>query len=243
MDGMSSDILLRDFRIAYFAQGQAGPTPKYSEFVKYERSLPAKQSIDYWTRYMMNMQPCHFPLLGRGKGEEPRYECLELEAYTTDGIRDFCQRVGVTQSALFQTAWSLVLTRYTGIGEVCFGYLASGRDAPIDNINNAVGLFISMLICRVSSEEKLNKVLHRMQDDTTTGLEHRNCSLASIQNSLGLHSVPLFNTCMTVRNDMLEDTTDTISDSIRMVDGIDPSEVSQRHLKSRTEYLTDGYGD
>ncbi|KAJ5281771.1 hypothetical protein N7478_007143 [Penicillium angulare] len=60
------------------------------------------------------------------------------------GPAALCQRWGVTQTALIQTTWAIVLGAFTNHDDVYFGYLASDRDASLDGSDSSVGLFMSM---------------------------------------------------------------------------------------------------
>ena len=45
-------------------------------------------------------------------------------------------------------AWALVLRSYTNSDDVSLGYLASGRDARTDGIDDIIGPLINMLVFR-----------------------------------------------------------------------------------------------
>lgn len=82
-------------------------------------------------------------------------------------IRTFCETYGSTLFNVIQLAWALVLRCYTGTDDVCCGYLTSGRDIPLSGIENAVGLFINLLVCRLQSDSNLPilSILQRNESD------------------------------------------------------------------------------
>ncbi|SCV57506.1 uncharacterized protein FFB14_15177 [Fusarium fujikuroi] len=53
---------------------------------------------------------------------------------------------GVSISNFCQGTWAFVLRAFTGSEDVCFGYLASGRDVSVDRIDEIFGPLISMLV-------------------------------------------------------------------------------------------------
>jgi non-ribosomal peptide synthetase component F len=112
----------------------------------------------------------------------------------------FCQSQGITLSALFRTIWGLVLRAYTGSDEVCFGFITSGRDVPIQGVNDIVGTFINMLVCRMNlaKSNNLKDIISAAHSDYLSSLPHQHASLAQIQHQLGLQGQRLFNTAMTV---------------------------------------------
>src|SRR5207244_3727055 len=103
---------------------------------------------------------------------------------------------GITLSNIFQLAWSLVLRAFTGSDDICFGYLTSGRDIPLSGIEDAIGPFINMLVCRTkfSSDLTLGQLLESTQEDYINNTKHQHVSLAEIKRSLNLPDIPLFNT-------------------------------------------------
>ncbi|KAK2042435.1 acetyl-CoA synthetase-like protein [Colletotrichum somersetense] len=86
---------------------------------------------------------------------------------------------------------------YTGHGEVVFGNLVSGWDAPLRGIDDGVGAFISMLVCRVDVDapRTLLETMNKVQEDTANGMNHQACSLAEVQHEIRAGSpAPLFTT-------------------------------------------------
>lgn len=77
---------------------------------------------------------------------------------------------------------------YTGTNTACFGYLTSGRDAPIRGLNDSVGAYTNVLICQLDSlwakepHELVQEVLRQMLEDT----DFQHCPLANIQQALDL---------------------------------------------------------
>lgn len=56
----------------------------------------------------------------------------------------------MTLNTLVQSAWLLLLQRYTGQETVCFGATVAGRPMELSGIEQQIGLFINTLpvICR-----------------------------------------------------------------------------------------------
>ena len=102
---------------------------------------------------------------------------------------------------VFHAAWALTLSYYSGSEDVSFGYLTSGRDAPIDGVDNMVGPLINTLVCRVklSKSQTLKHVLEGIQQDYVESFEHRLVPLGMVQNALELQGSALFNTVLSYR--------------------------------------------
>ncbi|KAH8599075.1 hypothetical protein B0O99DRAFT_504970 [Bisporella sp. PMI_857] len=229
MDGMSLDVFMKEL-IGMLSGRTLLPSAAmdFGRYIDYEQSANPDQTLEYWTGYLRNVQPCHIPI------QEPQnipttlqeYGYIQVPEDTTAGLVAFCRRLDITPAVLIQTAWAIVLGAFTGQDDVCFGYLASGRDAPIDGIEESTGLFISMQVCRVRLEGMVNELLQGVHHSIIAGLEHRNCSLALIQSALGFNEMPLFNTCIAIRRAVDDEEQSKMDSLVRVVDGAEKTEFT-----------------
>ncbi|KAM3424719.1 hypothetical protein BST61_g6706 [Cercospora zeina] len=198
IDAASVAVLLDHLNIAY--RGVTLPSsPQFREVIDYIESTKAEDRIEYWRNYLANIQPCNFPTEKAKPATESARTCtVEVPYGGGTAVYDFCRARGITRAAFIQVVWALVLTYYTRGDEACFGFLASGRDMPVANVDQAVGPLINMLISRVSMahEDTAEHLLQSVSEDTISHLEHQHVSLAEIQRSVGRGS--LFNSSITV---------------------------------------------
>jgi hypothetical protein len=203
MDGTSMSILLRDLAAAYENLLPQGPGPLYSSYISYLQNQPGDMSIEYWKSYLSNVDCCTFPLLNDGQTVERELRTIRLDFKESQfaELQKFCDANGVTLSNVLHTAWALTLRNFVDCDNTCFGYLTSGRDAPVEGIEDAVGPFINMLVCRVSMApaSRLGAILDQVQKDYMDSLPHRATSLAEIQHALRLSGQALFNTALSYR--------------------------------------------
>lgn len=152
----------------------------------------------------------------------------------------FCERSSVTLANLTLSAWAIVLRQFVGSDDVCFGYLSAGRDAPVDGIQDMVGIFINMLCCRVqfSDQQTLTDVSKSVQDDYIRCIPHQSCSLASIQHELGWQGQSLFNTTLSIQNHSVAGGPKDKGLSFDLQHAHDPSEVSIRPINASVQLLT-----
>ncbi|KAL9595554.1 MAG: hypothetical protein Q9219_006374, partial [cf. Caloplaca sp. 3 TL-2023] len=226
-DGTSIPIIFQDLGQAYTSQSsELGEALRYSEYVGYLQRTSNDEDAAYWRRYLDNIEPCHFPALTNGSKEERQLRSLELEIRDVARIQSFCTQRSVTLSTTLQFVWALVLRAYTGSENVCFGYLSSGRDVPIDGIESAVGLFISMLVCRMDcgKDTLVGDALDQIRDDYTQSMSHQAFSLADMQHELQFSGKSLFNTAFTYqRRPPTKDTKDEEL-TFDVLEAYDPSE-------------------
>ncbi|KFY79912.1 hypothetical protein V499_01170 [Pseudogymnoascus sp. VKM F-103] len=203
VDGMSIAILVRDLITAYDGNLRLQPTHLYSSYVASLQQIVCSIDNKYWKTYLDGMNPCLLPNLSYSLSREPQRResrSLSVEIKNPHHLLKFCQSQEMTLSALFRTVWGLILRAFTSSDEVCFGFITSGRDLPVAGIEDIVGTFINMLVCRMNLTETslLKDIIATAQTDYLSSLPHQHASLAQIQHVLGLYGQRLFNTSMTI---------------------------------------------
>lgn len=228
IDGGSISVLVRDLTAAYEDRLEDGPGPLYSDYIRYIRSQAPGADVRFWTTYLKGVQPSYFPQLNLVSLTEKRLSSVKMEFEKFPELQELCERTEVTLANVMHAAWALVLRSYTGSDDVCFGYLSAGRDAPINGIQDAVGVFINMLCCRIefAPTSTLAEVFLRVQDEYLESLPYQRCSLAQVQHDLGLTGKPLYNTCLSIQNHSRSSDDAEESIILEPTSAYDPSEVS-----------------
>lgn len=245
IDGMSNQILQRDLQLAYDDALPKAGGPLYRKYIAFLQSLPQEPADTYWKAYLENVQPCLFPAVAPGHHVKsgPR----ELRSVTVDlgrnaRLQSFCESHDLTMSNLLAVAWGLVLRSYTGTDHVCFGYLTSGRDMPVEGIEETVGPFIGMLVCRMdlAKEATLLPVLRTQQSDYIQSVAHQHYSLSHMLHLAGTSGEPLFNTAISLQKGAVGSCTSHQQRSginIKFAGGHDPTEVSSGYYMPKIEII------
>ncbi|KAL3261959.1 hypothetical protein ABHI18_003269 [Aspergillus niger] len=201
IDGGSVDLLLRDLALAYSDQLSAGTGPRFSDYVKYIREKSQGEAVAHWVKYLSGVRPCHLLVSSKKSGSHQLGERM-ISFKRFSELQRFCEENSVTLANLTLCAWAIVLRNCTGSDDVCFGYPSAGRDSPVPGIQDAVGIFINMLCCRVkfSPGQTLLEIAKKVQDDFVRNVPHQHCSLAQIQHELGMHGETLFNSTLSIQN-------------------------------------------
>lgn len=197
MDGGSVKIVIRDLIRAYNGVLGSNPGLSYSHFINYVYQRDLEADLKHWKRYLADAEPCYFPNLADEVSEEKKLQFVTFDlSDQLHKVAPLCARSGVTLFNIIQTAWAIVLRAYTNSDNVSFGYLASGRDSPISDIQDAVGTFINMLVCtaRIDGKASVEKLIQDMSGDFSQNFVHQRCSLGEIQNAIGHSQNRLFNT-------------------------------------------------
>ena len=228
IDGMSVQVLVNEMIQAY-DNASLPPAPLYSDFVGYLHQSSEDEGIAYWQDQLGDMEPCHFQSLDASAS--PVFQSLEFELDAQDNrqLRAFCAQHDVTLANLISAVWAVVLHTYAGKDgdQVCFGFLASGRDVPVDGAEAMVGPLIAMLIqtATVEPSTTLLGLVKAMQEQFLSRLPHQHTSLAKIQQSLGLAGKPLFNTLVNLQR-RIESGARSGTIIAEEQPGYDPNEVS-----------------
>ncbi|KAJ5674924.1 AMP-dependent synthetase/ligase [Penicillium maclennaniae] len=256
IDGTSMALLVRDLVSAYENNMPPAPGPLYSDYMAYIASRPQGDALAYWTSRLAEVEPCHFPELNSSILTKAAFQSQTINIDADGQLQRFCESNDLTLSNLFQAAWGLVLRAYTGRSDVCFGYMASGRDIPMDGIYEAIGPFINLLVCQlhVGDAVSVHDLLQAVQSDYLNSLPHQQTSLASIQHALGKNEVALFNTILSLQREPAQGPPPQVE--FEIVDQTDPTEYDvdinittsdelgvEIHLTYRTALLNEAQAD
>lgn len=230
IDGGSLAIIGRDLQEAYQGHLSDETGPLYSDYIKYLQSLPAEDAIEYWKMKLRGVQPCHFPTALPNITRQRQLRSLDMNFTQFREIHALAESSNVTFANILLASWAFVMRTYTNSPDVCYGYLTSGRNIPVDNVENAVGAFINMLVSRVEipASAKMCDIIDKVKSDFIDSMPHQHCSLAQFQHDLGLSGKALFNTAVSIQNRVNNgDTAQGVADiEFEQLDGYDPSEFA-----------------
>ncbi|KFX85862.1 hypothetical protein V490_09361, partial [Pseudogymnoascus sp. VKM F-3557] len=132
------------------ALAELKPRPPFRTLVEHTLRL-ASSSLEsqkqYWKDHLAHFSPRSLPSF-HATSEAPRG--LDIVPYTTgistSALDKAAAAVGVSSQALVQTAYALVLSKYLGTADICFGSVFSGRSAAeVEGIEEIAGPCIATL--------------------------------------------------------------------------------------------------
>ncbi|KAF2028417.1 amino acid adenylation [Setomelanomma holmii] len=232
IDGSSIANLMGDFILAYDGRLTDRSGFAFEDYIKHIVERPLSLATDFWKDYLNDVNPSFFPLMAHW--EDAVDPTRKLQEVTIDvgmapkDLMDFCNNRNITLVNIFQLAWGLVLKQYIGAEDVCFGYLSSGRDAPLEGIEQGVGAFITMLVSRMVLDDSttMGAALEKVADDLTRTLPNQHCGLAEIHHALKLGSQPLFNTIISFHRESDQELIRDSSIVVEAIKGYDPTEYA-----------------
>ncbi|PYI01631.1 nonribosomal peptide synthase [Aspergillus sclerotiicarbonarius CBS 121057] len=206
MDGYALSVFRREFIQACSTPASVPRGPDYRMFANYHRTRQTADSAAYWTAYLKDAAPCHIPTYDQAMAADgldyPRTLLRRDFSYQTSGtFLQRCKERQVTLACAIRATWALVLRAYTQSQDVCFGYVSSGRNVPVPDVETIFGLCLSMQVCRarVGESRTLVDLARRIQEDYVESLPYQHYPLAEVQRGLKqTRRQALFNTAISM---------------------------------------------
>ncbi|WP_223778478.1 non-ribosomal peptide synthase/polyketide synthase [Streptomyces sp. 135] len=158
LDGWSVFHVLSDVTAAHAAltRGERPHLPERRPFADYAAWLAARetrQAQEHWRTALAGLRgPTPLPYDRRpapdATARSGTWLSQRLDARRTGRLQEFARRHRLTLNTLVQGAWALLLARWSGEQEVCFGTTVSGRPADLPGADTITGLFITTLPAR-----------------------------------------------------------------------------------------------
>ncbi len=159
-DGWSLGVFMSDFITAYQAISQQQAIPfdrlpvQYADFAAWQRNWLEGEAldaqIDYWREALAGIPQVHsIPLDHKRPATQTFVGKRLLTALTpkqATQLHDLCQRHDVTLFMLLQTAFSVLLSRYSRETDIVMGSPIAGRKLP--EVEGLIGLFVNTLVLR-----------------------------------------------------------------------------------------------
>lgn len=202
IDALSFPILLADVKAAYDRGNQTTQTAtEFRYALKEVVRVSPETKWEYWIKYLHGVEPCRVPTYARldSNSTDEYHVDITVPLSVTESISSYCRARNITRSTFLQVSWAMALSQLMSKVDVCFGYLASGRDLAVEGVEGIVGPFITTLVSRISLGSSVASVLAETAQGLAAHFDYQHVSLAKLQAGLSLHGEQLFNTAMTIR--------------------------------------------
>ncbi|MBY8883645.1 non-ribosomal peptide synthase/polyketide synthase [Streptomyces sp. PTM05] len=160
LDGWSVFHVLADVMAAHAAltRGEQPDLPDRRPFADYAAWLAARDAAearDHWRGVLADLATSTaLPYDRRPAQDAPARSGTWLSRLLTeaetDRLQEFARRHRLTLNTLVQGAWALLLSRWSGGSQVCFGTTVSGRPSDLTGADTIIGMFITTLPARVT---------------------------------------------------------------------------------------------
>ncbi|MFE7524170.1 amino acid adenylation domain-containing protein [Kitasatospora sp. NPDC057542] len=213
LDGWSFADVLNEVFVEHAAlSGREVDPPRprrpFREYVRWLGEQDTAAAQTYWTGLLAGFSaptvlPYDRPPLRSHQSRDTGHLDLVLTAEETGRLESFAREARVTVNTLIQGAWALLLSRYSGDRQVCFGTTVGGRPADLPGSDEMVGLFINTLPARltVSPDSDLRTWLREIQEQQVDGRQFEYVSLAQVRNWAAIPAgTDLFDSCVVFEN-------------------------------------------
>ena len=200
-DGWSNPILLNEIHDSYLRLQEKKTVTiiadmKYEEAQKYLQEHK-DENKGYWENQVSQVSDhADFSFLLSEEAKEknirineykhildPKEETLLLNPDVYLKLETFCQKEGVSLNAVLQYAWHKAIHIFGNCNTTVVGTTVSGRNLPIDGIENAFGLFINTLPLVVHHKEGMTicASIQEIQNSINEANSRSDINLASLQ--------------------------------------------------------------
>ena len=186
-DGWSMGVIQRELDALYgaFARGLPDPLPppalQYADFAAWQREWLAGErlaaSLAYWRRALEGAPPAlelptdrPRPAVRSNRGARAY---VDVPAEASRAARDLAQRENATLFAVLLAAARIVLSRWSGQGEVVIGTPTAGRLRV--ETEGIVGYFVNTLALRtrLDGDPTFRELVHRERDTVLDAFSHQ----------------------------------------------------------------------
>lgn len=213
-EGWSASLIHKDFLLFYEALRQDQtiqlPAPRpFRDYIIWLQQKDRTEAASYWraalegitapTPLGVDRTLVHAPAEAAGSSEERVW--LPAELYQS--LQDYARQHRLTLNVVMQSAWAILLSRYSGQAKVLFGAVVSGRQAAPSGAESIVGLMINTLPAAVLVDLGASPVtwLRTLQAQQLEMLTYEYCSLVEIQGwSQIRRGTPLFESLFVFEN-------------------------------------------
>nr|WP_076955281.1 non-ribosomal peptide synthetase [Pseudomonas azotoformans] len=207
MDGWSNSQLLGEVLERYAGHVPQAQVARYRDFIAWLQAQDKSLREAFWKTQLANLEeptrlfqalPRTRDLHASGLGEHAH----ELDAAQMARIKAFAQGQKITLNTLVQSAWLLLLQRYTGQDTVAFGATVSGRPADLRGVEQQVGLFINTLpvVATPRPDMPVSQWMQQIQQQNLALREQEHTPLFELQRWAGLGGEALFDTILVFEN-------------------------------------------
>ncbi|MGC5665075.1 non-ribosomal peptide synthetase, partial [Micromonospora sp. WMMD723] len=205
LDGWSTPIVVRELFTLYAEQGDSAALPRvapYREYLAWLAHQDREAARQAWRTELAGVDEATLlALVDPGRSPRiPQRVVIEAPEAVTAALYGQAQRHGVTVNAMLQAAWGVVLSRMTGLDDVTFGAIVSGRSPQLADVEHMVGLFINIVPVRVRVDgtQSLSALITDVQRRQSALTPHHHLGLSDIHQVTGMSE--LFDTMMVFEN-------------------------------------------
>jgi amino acid adenylation domain-containing protein len=207
-DRWVSDALMADLASILQYGSSTRPCLPFNRLIQYQQQRSVTSS-DYWKNCLAGASITTFvsPAINASRQLNTLMtSCLEwkipLRSPSTGHPK-------VSVATIVHCAYAMVVSCYSGSSDVCFPTIQSGRNIPLENVDQIIGPTMTSILFRTdcSGNIKVGEFLQTAQDYLLRACDHQQVPTRVLREALGV-SGPLDMSCMLVVQPHSDDTAD-----------------------------------
>ncbi len=161
-------------------------THQYQDYIAWLTQIDKSEAQSYWKNYLGSISSATrlgIEEVALTKNNSQLAEEIELDSKLTTALTKLSQQHEVTLNSVFQGAWSILLSKYSGEESVLFGTTVNGRPTELIGSDKMVGLFINTVPVRyqyVNKEQSVGSWLKDIHESTVKANDYAYLSLGEI---------------------------------------------------------------
>ncbi|WP_340620435.1 amino acid adenylation domain-containing protein [Xenorhabdus siamensis] len=166
-DGWSMAIFFSEFLTLYRAyyRGESNPLPplkvQYTDYAQWQREWLQgdilEKQLDYWQNQLAGASPIHHLPLDKPRPKQQNFEGFlhpqRISKTLTQEIRALCAKNKVTLFMFLETAFAVLISRYSNEKDILVGMPVAGRRHR--DIESLIGFFVNSMVIRTDLSGQL----------------------------------------------------------------------------------------
>nr|WP_325050181.1 condensation domain-containing protein [Cohnella faecalis] len=217
-DGVSMDILVREFVGLYGGQTLPAPRLQYKDYAVWQQAFMQSEAMKRQETYWLETFSGELPVLEMPtdyprpavqsfKGDQIQFE---LDGELSAGLNRIAAETGTTLYMVLLAGYSALLSKYTGQEDIVVGTPIAGR--PHADVENIIGMFVNTLAMRSrpAGEKTFTAYLQEVKEVALQAYEHQEYPFEELVEKLNvrrdLSRNPIFDTMFSLQNMSEEET-------------------------------------
>ncbi len=210
LDGWSISLLHSEF-LQILQQSNNKEAIKYSNnvfqykfYLEWLGKSSKEKALEFWKDYLLevNERVCLLPsYFDDGTPKTLSKHNCTVCSEKVNKIKEIIQANNATMGAFFHCIWAIILNKYTGLSDLVFGTVVSGRPSKVANVEAIVGMFTNVIPFRIkiSSGLRFNNLLKNVAANLFETEPFHHVSLSEINDNAN-NTNPLFNHILVFEN-------------------------------------------
>ncbi len=217
-DSWSIEIFLRELITLYraYCQGEENPLPvlkvQYADYAQWQRNWlqgnVLEKQLDYWQTQLSGISPLHHFPLDNPRPEKQSFEgrihLQRISKELTQGIKTLCTKHEVTLFMFLETAFAVLLSRYSNEKDILVGTALAGRTHQ--DVESLIGFFVNSLVIRtdLSGKPTFSELLKQNSRNILDAYAHQDLPFQTLVEKISparnLNYNPIFQIVFTLEN-------------------------------------------